>query len=335
MSGSFYPHTFAGAEDYLKGGRSKIDRPVARNTRLRRITADSIALVLHNTAVVTYHRDGTQSIYSGGWNTQTTKQRIHEYSNARVYNAPGSYQCTWVVGHTGERTPPKVQKCRSCKRQNPTGSGTATWVTDDWCHGPDYWSMCSGGTTKYGLPLSHPDWWESKYIEPCGHGNTERHATAPCHHGEWQRHVTGQSEKRCHGCHGTGTQDYGSKPIEIEVSASAPFLLDADGKFIRLLDSNPSASTDYALQPKPKYKPSPSVNMPQHHFGSEIADRLAQVLPGINALVKHPVTGDHERVRSIIVNLNDGHRWSRERIADWLDTLDTDLRFPTPKETAA
>jgi hypothetical protein len=29
----------------------------------------------------------------------------------------------------------------------------------------------------------------------------------------------------------------------------------------------------------------------------------------------------------IIIHLNDEHKWSRERIADWLDTLPVDLSF--------
>lgn len=33
---------------------------------------------------------------------------------------------------------------------------------------------------------------------------------------------------------------------------------------------------------------------------------------------------------SWILHLNDEHRWSREDIADWLDTLDLDLRVARP-----
>jgi hypothetical protein len=35
---------------------------------------------------------------------------------------------------------------------------------------------------------------------------------------------------------------------------------------------------------------------------------------------------------SLIQHLNDSHKWSRERIADWLETLDVDLAFPVPSE---
>jgi hypothetical protein len=38
---------------------------------------------------------------------------------------------------------------------------------------------------------------------------------------------------------------------------------------------------------------------------------------------------------NVIMHLNDHHHWSREQIADWLDTKDWDLQFATPEgETA-
>ena len=50
-------------------------------------------------------------------------------------------------------------------------------------------------------------------------------------------------------------------------------------------------------------------------------------LPGVNEAVKHPMTGDTHSLWSIIINLNDSHHWTRERIADWVETLDIDTRF--------
>lgn len=35
-------------------------------------------------------------------------------------------------------------------------------------------------------------------------------------------------------------------------------------------------------------------------------------------------------IYQLIVHLNDGPRWSREQIADWLETLDLDLSFSPP-----
>jgi hypothetical protein len=31
---------------------------------------------------------------------------------------------------------------------------------------------------------------------------------------------------------------------------------------------------------------------------------------------------------SVIIHLNDDHAWTREQVADWIETLDVDLRFP-------
>ena len=36
-----------------------------------------------------------------------------------------------------------------------------------------------------------------------------------------------------------------------------------------------------------------------------------------------------QRLVDLVIHLNDSHHWSREQIADWLDTLDADLRFGT------
>lgn len=57
-------------------------------------------------------------------------------------------------------------------------------------------------------------------------------------------------------------------------------------------------------------------------------DGLTQMLPGLFKVVLHPVYRRHMSVRDVIINLNDSHRWSREAIADWLETLDVDLSFP-------
>ena len=42
--------------------------------------------------------------------------------------------------------------------------------------------------------------------------------------------------------------------------------------------------------------------------------------------------GWEDSVWNMIQHLNDDHKWGRERIADWLDTLDLDLEFRLPEE---
>lgn len=50
--------------------------------------------------------------------------------------------------------------------------------------------------------------------------------------------------------------------------------------------------------------------------------RMAESIPGINRQVIDPVYGTESRLIWIIINLNDEHHWTREQIADWLETLD-------------
>ncbi len=54
-------------------------------------------------------------------------------------------------------------------------------------------------------------------------------------------------------------------------------------------------------------------------------------LPGLNAAIIHPVTNEVHRLKKVIISLNDIFKWSREEIADWLETLDVDLRFQVEK----
>lgn len=65
-------------------------KPLQNNTRLYQRGSD-YAVRLHSTDVVTIHSDGTFSIRTGGWHTQTTSQRIRAYSPAQVGCHKGEY----------------------------------------------------------------------------------------------------------------------------------------------------------------------------------------------------------------------------------------------------
>lgn len=56
--------------------------------------------------------------------------------------------------------------------------------------------------------------------------------------------------------------------------------------------------------------------------------QMASILPGVQESVQHPVNGCMYDLFYLIINLNDDHKWTREQIADWLETLDVDLTFP-------
>jgi hypothetical protein len=107
--------TFAAADAYLRqsnGGHGMDGRKIGNNTRLERRGADSIAVRLHGTDVVTYHNNRTATLSTGGWRTVTTIQRINAYGPARVFSDRG-HLCIWH--HSDPNTPARVQSCRSCK----------------------------------------------------------------------------------------------------------------------------------------------------------------------------------------------------------------------------
>lgn len=61
----------------------------------------------------------------------------------------------------------------------------------------------------------------------------------------------------------------------------------------------------------------------------DLYEILAWYLPGLRDISTCP-DSEHNlvgRVGNLIVHLNDDHKWRREQIADWLDSLDLDLSF--------
>lgn len=59
-----------------------------------------------------------------------------------------------------------------------------------------------------------------------------------------------------------------------------------------------------------------------------LAHELPHLFPGLREVVSCPECQTPESVFSVIQHLNDFHSgWSRERIADWLESLDTDLNM--------
>ena len=82
------------------------------------------------------------------------------------------------------------------------------------------------------------------------------------------------------------------------------------------------------------------------HSMSVGRDPRVDQLPGVHETVKHPVYKETVRIttsktktgvtattkkywtlESAIIDLNDNHDWTREQIADWIETLDIDTRF--------
>jgi hypothetical protein len=50
-------------------------------------------------------------------------------------------------------------------------------------------------------------------------------------------------------------------------------------------------------------------------------DRRVKELPALREIVKHPLTGRRDTLKSVIISLNDGAKWTREQIASWLEEI--------------
>lgn len=75
----------------------------------------------------------------------------------------------------------------------------------------------------------------------------------------------------------------------------------------------------------------PAYELIPSWYGPSILSELRPLLPGLSERIACPACPQNiTSLDNVIVCLNDRHRWTREQIADWLDGLDVDLRFPTP-----
>jgi len=100
-----------------------------------------------------------------------------------------------------------------------------------------------------------------------------------------------------------------------------------------------------------QFKPIPSKKMLQEKFektkqhladtavvglgpdtGSIVQKNLKKLFPALKEIVTCPVCAKLDKDRSstldrMIIHLNDEHRWTREEVADWLESLDIDLEM--------
>lgn len=296
-------------------GPTKHDRPLCNNTRLIRLGPSRIAVRLHSTYIVTYHADGRQTLYAAGWQTVTTKARINGFSAARVYSKYTRKDgARWAIWHDSDlKTPPKVQRCRTCHGEK------GEWITVTCYGGPWTWDEGLGGNKR----------------QPCEHGQNGYH------------NVEGAPKtwSTCYRCGGEGQTDYGSKDLPYLWDGD-PVDVDATGRVVGD-GEHPEAEAGYG--PKtPSYKatsgwynPAPTpghkILSGSDFIGPTVQTALADAIPNFRfSRTLYPcecaIPDVHEArgsIPEIVIHLNDGPAWTREKIADWLDTLDVDLRFST------
>lgn len=133
----FHGHTHAEAVEFLSRGRkSKYRRPIAKYAFLVMQGDWSISLVLHETCVVTYHEDSTYTLDHGGWRTKMTLAYINSHTPFRIGATYSRKYPGWGLGYTGEKTPPRVWKCRTC-----SGTGFNAWQMKN---NPGQWNGAYG-----------------------------------------------------------------------------------------------------------------------------------------------------------------------------------------------
>lgn len=161
-----------------------------------------------------------------------------------------------------------------------------------------------------------PGWCHAGYGYMCEHGEQNSHRRDQCEHGQTTKHPL--PPVICWQCKGVGRYDYGSKPVHY-VWDGGPLLIAATGEPVGPVP----AQTLYA--------PAQSKQLPQTSY-RDSGTLLESVLPALELTQGCPAI-HCERQRTItdlVIHLNDHHKWSREAIADWLETLDIDLTFPVP-----
>lgn len=289
---------------YLKQGKRKAkttDRPIGSSStkRVHRYNNGGIALRLHSTDCVIFYPDGSVAYDTGGWHTVTTFAFINEHGPVRVWRV--KYQAYLQVPDP-EITPAKIQKCRKCH-------GTTRLPVQ--CYGPG-WCYAAGYSGT----------------QACEHGQTASHAREVCNHGRAEGHPL--PDRECGWCRGTGKVDYGSKRVHLEW----------DGAYYRFDPADPRAELEYAhpvygvSEPAPEPAPAPA----SQDWGNS-RQILTDYLPALGTVTVPYPCAEHHRalgivpyppasIPKVIIHLNDQCGWSRERVADWLETLDVDLSFP-------
>lgn len=77
--------THAELASIVRGKNNRKQRKIDNNTTAYIEYDGSVSVELHSTKVVVLYPNGLVKLNSGGWRTNTTKDRINKYSPVKVY----------------------------------------------------------------------------------------------------------------------------------------------------------------------------------------------------------------------------------------------------------
>ena len=84
----------------IRGKTNKTSRKIGNNTIGVIHDNGDVGIILHSTQVVTIFSDGSYMLYSGGWRTLTTKDRMNTYSPFSVTQRKGEWFVSYWDGET-------------------------------------------------------------------------------------------------------------------------------------------------------------------------------------------------------------------------------------------
>lgn len=70
------------------------------------------------------------------------------------------------------------------------------------------------------------------------------------------------------------------------------------------------------------------------YSGIDVDRMMRKIVPGARGATQCPECHDAGPLFTVIVHLNDEHRWTRDKIADWTDTLPLDLTMHVARKQA-
>ncbi len=89
-------NSFTALAEFIAKGRSKTSRKLENNTVAHILDPERIAVRLHKTDILTFHKSGRVVVTTGGWKSVTTKDRLNSYLPAgfRVSQSKGLWYWT-------------------------------------------------------------------------------------------------------------------------------------------------------------------------------------------------------------------------------------------------
>lgn len=97
-------------------------------------------------------------------------------------------------------------------------------------------------------------------------------------------------------------------------------------KALAFLHDELTAALDETLPTEEELKSGgPVTNFVGNFSGAPVVSDLKKYFPALSKYVQHPEAEGEHPLADIIVDLNDRHDWTREQIADWMETLDLDI----------